>query len=306
MSITAHAVPILSDNYAWLLRDDASGATAIVDPADPAPIIAAIERHAGGKLDLILLTHHHADHVAGTDAVRARFGAPVVGAAADARRLPKLDVAVKPGDSVALGSALATCDRHAGPHDRATSPITSPTAGCCCAATRCSAWAAGALLEGTPADMFASLAKLAKLPGETLVCCGHEYTQSNARFAVTVEPDNAALAARSAEVNRLRRGGPRHRAIHARRRVGGETRSCVPPTWPASPKSAPAKTSSEGTVPVKLYYSPTSPYVRKVMACAISREIDARIERIPTNPHVSPARPDRRQSAVQGALPGDR
>src|SRR5438067_10982795 len=99
MTVTAQPVPILSDNYAWLLRDVATGATAIVDPAEGPPIEAAIDQ-AGGRLDLILLTHHHADHVAATDQIRVRFGCPVIGAKADAHRLPRLDQAVAEGDTV--------------------------------------------------------------------------------------------------------------------------------------------------------------------------------------------------------------
>jgi hydroxyacylglutathione hydrolase len=205
MSITAHAVPILSDNYAWLLRDDASGAVAIVDPADPAPVIAAIDKQ-GGRLDLILLTHHHADHVAGTDAVRERFGAPVVGAAADARRLPRLDRAVKEGDSVALGATSAAVIDTPG-HTIGHIAFYFADGGVLLSGDTLFSLGCGRLLEGTPADMFASLAKFAILPGGTLVCCGHEYTQSNARFALTVEPDNAALKARAAEVDRLRGAG---------------------------------------------------------------------------------------------------
>jgi hydroxyacylglutathione hydrolase len=206
MSITARAVPILSDNYAWLLRDTATGAVAIVDPADPAPIIAAIEQQAGGRLDLILLTHHHGDHVAGTDAVRARFGAPVVGAAADARRLPRLDRAVQEGDTVALGESSATVIDTPG-HTIGHIAFHFPDGGVLLCGDTLFSLGCGRLLEGTAADMFASLGKFATLPGDTLVCCGHEYTQSNARFALTVEPANAALKARAAEVDRLRADG---------------------------------------------------------------------------------------------------
>src|ERR1700710_3202002 len=104
MTVTASPVPILKDNYAWLLRDSGTGATAIVDPADAEPIIEAIEK-AGGRLDKILLTHHHADHTAGVDEVRARFNCPVVGAAAGPHRLPRPDEAGKEGEHVPLCKA---------------------------------------------------------------------------------------------------------------------------------------------------------------------------------------------------------
>jgi hydroxyacylglutathione hydrolase len=204
MSITAHPVPILSDNYAWLL-DDASGAVGIVDPADPAPIIAAIER-AGGRLDLILLTHHHADHVAGTDAVRERFGARVVGAAADAHRLPRLDQAVKEGDRVAFGDAVAEVIDTPG-HTRGQINYHFAKGGVLLSGDTLFSLGCGRLIEGTAAEMFTSLRKLAALPGTTQVCCGHEYTESNARFALSVDPQNEALKNRAAEVARQRAAG---------------------------------------------------------------------------------------------------
>lgn len=208
MAVSVEPIAILSDNYAWLLRDAATGAVAIVDPAEAGPIEAAIDL-GGGRLDLILLTHHHADHVAATDPIRARYGATVVGAKADAHRLPRLDQALAEGDTVALGDSVARVIETPG-HTRghiafffaegAEGPVllcgdTLFSLGC------------GRLLEGTAPEMFASLRKLAALPAATLVCCGHEYTAANARFALSVDPANAALQARAERVKALRAAG---------------------------------------------------------------------------------------------------
>jgi hydroxyacylglutathione hydrolase len=202
MSITAHPVPILSDNYAWLLRDAATGAVGIVDPADADAIIAAIEA-AGGRLDTIFLTHHHADHVAGTDAVRARFGCTVVGAKKDAHRLPRLDTALVEGETVSLGQSTARVIETPG-HTIGHIAFHFPDGAVLLCGDTLFSLGCGRLLEGTAADMFASLGKLAALPEGTLVCCGHEYTESNARFALHVDPNNKALIARADEAKRQR------------------------------------------------------------------------------------------------------
>ena len=203
--MTITAIPILSDNYAWLFTDDATGYTAVVDPAELGPVAAAIET-AGGRLDAILITHHHDDHIAAVQPLRERYGATVIGAAADAHRLPRLDVSVQEGQHVELGEATARVIDTPGHTVGHIAYFIEPGAVLFCGDTLFSL-GCGRLLEGTPADMFASLQKLAALPGETLVCCGHEYTKSNARFALAEEPDNAALQARAEEVDQLRAAG---------------------------------------------------------------------------------------------------
>jgi hydroxyacylglutathione hydrolase len=205
MPVTARPVPILSDNYAWLLTDTATGATAIVDPADAVACSAAVEA-AGGRLDLIMITHHHDDHIAGVDAMRDHYKVPVVGAAADARRLPRLDQAVAEGDTVMLGDVAFEVIDTPG-HTIGHIAYYAPDGGVLLSADTLFSLGCGRLIEGTAADMFASLRKFALLPGDTIVCCGHEYTQSNARFALSVDPDNMALKARAAEVDRQRAAG---------------------------------------------------------------------------------------------------
>ncbi len=193
---------MFADNYAWLLRESGTGATAIVDPADPEAVLAA----TGHQLATILLTHHHADHTAGTDEVRARTGATVVGARADAHRLPRLYTGVAEGDTIAFGNTRARIIETPG-HTRGHIAFFFPDDALLFCGDTLFSLGCGRLLEGTAAEMFASLAKLAALPPETRVFCGHEYTAGNAHFALTVEPDNAALQARAAEVTRLRAAG---------------------------------------------------------------------------------------------------
>lgn len=205
MGLSARPVPILADNYAWLLTDATTGATGLVDPADAGACIAAVEA-AGGRLDLILITHHHDDHIAGVDAVRERFGAAVVGNRADQRRLPRLDQAVGEGDVVALGAGgLRVIDTPG--HTIGHVCYYAQEGGVLIAADTLFSLGCGRLLEGTAAQMFDSLRRLAALPGDTLVCCGHEYTQSNARFALHVDPDNPRLRARAAQADRQRAQG---------------------------------------------------------------------------------------------------
>jgi hydroxyacylglutathione hydrolase len=205
MTVTASPVPILKDNYAWLLRDSGTGATAIVDPAEAEPIIEAIEK-AGGRLDMILLTHHHADHIAGVDEVRARFNCPVVGASADQYRLPKLDQAVKEGDTVRLGDATARVIDTPG-HTRGQINFFFGDGAVLLSGDTLFSLGCGRLIEGTAQEMYDSLRKLAALPADTLVCCGHEYTESNARFALAVDPGNAALHDFVGKVEQLRAAG---------------------------------------------------------------------------------------------------
>jgi hydroxyacylglutathione hydrolase len=204
VTVSVQPVPILSDNYAWLLRESGSGAVAIVDPADADGVTPAIE--AAGRLDLIILTHHHLDHVAGTDAVRARWGAKVVGASADAHRLPRLDIAVREGDSVAFGNASARVIEVPGHTRGHVAYFFADGAVLLCGDTLFSV-GCGRLLEGTAEEMFDSLQKLAKLPDETQVACGHEYTESNVRFALSVDIENDALRGRALEVKQLRSAG---------------------------------------------------------------------------------------------------
>ncbi len=205
MTLSAIPVPMLSDNYAWLLRDDRTGALAFIDPAEADPAIAAVDR-MGGRLDIILLTHHHGDHVAGADALRARFAAPIVGAEADAHRLPPLDRAVQEGDRIDFAGEEGRVIETPG-HTVGHISFFFPGGPLLFCGDTMFSLGCGRMFEGTPEQFFQSFAKIRALPAETLICCGHEYTQTNARFALSINGENQALRARAAEVDRMRAEG---------------------------------------------------------------------------------------------------
>jgi hydroxyacylglutathione hydrolase len=196
---------MLTDNYSWLLKDSVTGKVGIVDPAEAEPAIAAIEA-AGGALNTIFITHHHGDHIDGVAALVARYSPIVVGNAADAHRLPKLDVAVREGDTVAFGAATAQVFDTPG-HTIGHIAYYFPDGGILLPGDTLFSLGCGRLFEGSAADMFAAMQKFSPLPDATLVCAGHEYTASNAKFALAVDGGNAALVERAAEITALRAAG---------------------------------------------------------------------------------------------------
>lgn len=201
MPAALHRLPAFADNYIWLF-EYAPGTVAVVDPGDPAPVLAAVAEK-GLKVSHILNTHWHPDHVGGNLAVKQATGCAIVGPAREAEKIPGLDRAVDEGDEVTLGAHSADV-LFVGAHTAGHIAFHFPAAQILFPGDTLFAMGCGRLFEGTPEDMFRALGKLARLPGETTVCCAHEYTLSNARFAVTVEPENAALAARYAEVQAAR------------------------------------------------------------------------------------------------------
>ncbi|MBM7062040.1 hydroxyacylglutathione hydrolase [Pseudomonas sp. UL073] len=203
--IQIDALPAFTDNYLWLLQDAATRCCAVVDPGDAAPVLDWLAAHPGWQLSDILVTHHHHDHVGGVERLKQATGATVYGPAKE--NIPARDVALADGQRISvLGLDFEILEvpghtlGHIAYYHAAAQPLlfcgdTLFAAGC------------GRLFEGTPAQMYASLSRLAALPGNTLVYCTHEYTLSNLRFARAVEPDNPAIAKRFAEVSAWRDAG---------------------------------------------------------------------------------------------------
>jgi hydroxyacylglutathione hydrolase len=197
-------IPAFEDNYLWLLHDGKRAL--VVDPGDAGPVLRALDAHAL-QLESILVTHHHADHTGGVDALREATGAQVWGPATE--RIPQPYTHLKGGDTAhALGFDFQVIDvpGHTAGHIAYYTTDVNGKPLLFCGDTLFSG-GCGRLFEGTPAQMLASLDKLAALPGNTVVCCTHEYTLSNLRFAMAVEPGNADLAAYQAQCIRLREQG---------------------------------------------------------------------------------------------------
>jgi len=198
-------IPALSDNYIWLVHEPGSGETAVVDPAEAGPVLEAASAR-GWRISQIWNTHWHPDHTGGNAAIKSATGAFVTGPAAEAARIPTLDRQVGAGDRVTLGpieAEIVEVPAHTAGHIAYhLSSERTVFVGDTLFAMGC-----GRLFEGTAEQMFANLTLLSGYPAETLVYCAHEYTLSNARFAITVEPDNAALARRLAEVEAARAAG---------------------------------------------------------------------------------------------------
>ncbi|MDZ7708876.1 MAG: hydroxyacylglutathione hydrolase [Roseovarius sp.] len=205
MSLQILTIPCRADNYAYLAHDAATGATAVIDAPEAAPILDALAG-TGWRLSDVLLTHHHADHVEGLGELLAHSPARVVGAAADAHRLPPLDIAVTEGDEVTIGDEAGRVIDVSG-HTVGHIAFHFPGSGAAFTADSLMALGCGRVFEGTMAQMHASLAKLAALPPETRIYSGHEYTETNAAFARTVDPDNPRLADRAREIAETRAAG---------------------------------------------------------------------------------------------------
>lgn len=195
-------IPALSDNYIHLVRDAETGAVAIVDPAEAEPVEMALA-DLGWRPTLILNTHHHADHTAGNADLKARWHIPVIGPAADRDRIPDIDQAYGEGQVFRLGNRPVRVFDTPG-HTSGHIAFWFEDGGALFSGDTLFSLGCGRLFEGTPAQMWDSLCKLRALPPETRVYCGHEYTLSNARYAVSIDPGNPDLAARLAEVERLR------------------------------------------------------------------------------------------------------
>lgn len=207
MAVEIIRIPVLSDNYIWLVHEGVSGETMVVDPAVAEPVLVEAEKR-GWSITQIWNTHWHGDHIGGNAEIKAATGCKISGPAAEAAKIPTLDKLLSGGDVVRLGDVEAVVIEVPA-HTAGHIAYHLPSEKAAFVGDTLFAMGCGRLFEGSAAQMYDNMRKLEAMPGDTAIYCAHEYTQSNGRFALTVEPDNAALAARMAMVDAMRaRGEP--------------------------------------------------------------------------------------------------
>lgn len=197
-----HQFTCLSDNFGVLVRDPDRGIVASIDAPSADDVRSALAQ-TGWRLSYILTTHHHNDHTAGNLALKAETGCVIIGPRAEAAKIPGIDTEVGEGDAFRLGNHQVHVLDTPG-HTAGHISFHIPSAGCAFVGDTLFAMGCGRVIEGTMEMMWTSLSKIAQLPPATTIYCGHEYTLANARFGLTIEPDNAALKARLTEVEALR------------------------------------------------------------------------------------------------------
>ncbi len=202
MTLELVTLPALSDNYTYLLHDRESGQTACIDVPEAEPILSELASR-GWSLNEIWLTHHHHDHIGGVDDLLKHHDAKVTGAKADRHRLPRLNREVADGDAFEFGGEVVEILDVSG-HTVGHIAFVLPKSGYAFTADSLMALGCGRLFEGTAAQMWNSLQKLAALDPSTIICSGHEYTQANARFAITIDPENIDLKDRIERINSKR------------------------------------------------------------------------------------------------------
>jgi len=200
-----HQIPVLNDNYLYLIKDPDSDAVGIVDPAVAEPVLDKLNE-LGWTLTHILNTHHHMDHTGANLELKEKTGCMVVGAANDAERIPGIDLRVEDGDLFDFGTQQARIFEVPG-HTTGHIAYWFEQSNTLFCGDTLFALGCGRLFEGSPAQMWNSLQKLRDLPDETQVCCAHEYTESNAHFAMTIEPQNHELRERFDVIQALRSQG---------------------------------------------------------------------------------------------------